>query len=268
MYPRNEACNSHCKTMFIFRIWCKNISSDVSMWKLLSVKWIFCLASFMTKELYLISQRTFYLLAHFNSSHWWPHFLPQFSIIFSPKQVLVIFSHKWLIGLGDKQANFLREQTSRNCGLLCQGLCVSDVLTHIQLSFFLLFLSRIWYYPMSIYILHMCSKYLKLVTSLWAHNQLVFRRPMVSYVKNCVSRRFGPIIATTFDCFQPRSGITLFPWYVKHMLWDPSNWLKVPGSNQLVFRRSKTSCQKLCVLKALAHKYKVRGSNQLLFNKT
>ena len=45
MYPRNEACNSHCKTMFKFRIWCKNISSDASMWKLLSIKWIFCLAS-------------------------------------------------------------------------------------------------------------------------------------------------------------------------------------------------------------------------------
>ena len=41
MYPRNEACNSHCKTMFIFRIWCKKISSDVSMWKLLSVKFQF-----------------------------------------------------------------------------------------------------------------------------------------------------------------------------------------------------------------------------------
>ena len=41
MYPRNEACNSHCKTMSIFRIWCKKISSDVSMWKLLSVKFQF-----------------------------------------------------------------------------------------------------------------------------------------------------------------------------------------------------------------------------------
>ena len=39
---------------------------------------------------------------NFNSSHWWPHFLSQFSITFSPKQVLVIFSHKWLIGLGDQ----------------------------------------------------------------------------------------------------------------------------------------------------------------------
>ena len=106
MYPWKEAWHSHCKTMFIFRIWCKKFLVMYPCENCCECCELFCSASFMAKKFCLISRGTFYLLAHDNvyfiSSHWWPHFLPQFSITFSPKQVLLIFSHKWLIGLWDQ----------------------------------------------------------------------------------------------------------------------------------------------------------------------
>lgn len=86
-----------------FRFGKKN-ASNVSMWKMLLVTWIFCSASFMAKEFYLISGETFYQSAHdnvyFNSSHWIVDltFYLNARSFFSPNQILLIFSQKWLMG--------------------------------------------------------------------------------------------------------------------------------------------------------------------------
>lgn len=99
---------------------------------LLLVIWIFCSTSFKA-ERNLISGETYHSAhdnEYFNLNHW----IADLTFYFSPRSLssqtrsYIMLSRKWLIGSWVHWTNFSREQTSEDCDLLCESLCVSEVL--------------------------------------------------------------------------------------------------------------------------------------------